>query len=97
MDSTEDTTDTGEIVVDFKGDVPADLMGAIEFINASSLNGQLETPAGDPITFTVNGSGQLVGSDGTNDVVIITIPPLIMFMFFQLQIVSGMTAGAIKG
>jgi raffinose/stachyose/melibiose transport system permease protein len=31
------------------------------------------------------------------DVLVITIPPLIMFMFFQRQIVSGMTAGAIKG
>jgi raffinose/stachyose/melibiose transport system permease protein len=31
------------------------------------------------------------------DVIIITIPPLIMFMFFQRQIVSGMAAGAIKG
>lgn len=31
------------------------------------------------------------------DVVIITIPPLVMFMFFQRQIVSGMTSGAIKG
>jgi raffinose/stachyose/melibiose transport system permease protein len=31
------------------------------------------------------------------DVIIITIPPLIMFMFFQRQIISGMTAGAIKG
>ena len=31
------------------------------------------------------------------DVVVITILPLIMFMFFQRQIVSGMTAGAIKG
>ena len=31
------------------------------------------------------------------DVVIITIPPLILFMFFQQQIVSGMTTGAIKG
>lgn len=31
------------------------------------------------------------------DVVIITIPPLIMFMFFQRQIVSGMTSGAVKG
>jgi raffinose/stachyose/melibiose transport system permease protein len=31
------------------------------------------------------------------DVVVITIPPMIMFMFFQRQIVSGMTAGAIKG
>ena len=31
------------------------------------------------------------------DVFVITIPPLIMFMFFQRQIVSGMTTGAIKG
>lgn len=31
------------------------------------------------------------------DVVIITIPPLIMFMFFQSQIVSGLASGAIKG
>ena len=31
------------------------------------------------------------------DVVVITIPPLIMFMFFQKQIVSGLTAGSIKG
>jgi raffinose/stachyose/melibiose transport system permease protein len=31
------------------------------------------------------------------DVIVITILPLIMFMFFQRQIVAGMTAGAIKG
>jgi raffinose/stachyose/melibiose transport system permease protein len=31
------------------------------------------------------------------DVLVITVLPLIMFMFFQRQIVSGMTAGAIKG
>lgn len=31
------------------------------------------------------------------DVVVITILPLIMFMFFQRQIVSGLTSGAIKG
>ncbi len=31
------------------------------------------------------------------DVVVVTVPPLIMFMFFQRQIVSGMTSGAIKG
>jgi raffinose/stachyose/melibiose transport system permease protein len=31
------------------------------------------------------------------DVVVLTIPPLIMFMIFQRQIVSGMTAGAVKG
>jgi raffinose/stachyose/melibiose transport system permease protein len=31
------------------------------------------------------------------DVLLITIPPMIMFIFFQRQIVSGMTAGAVKG
>ena len=31
------------------------------------------------------------------DVLLITIPPLVMFIFFQRQIVSGMTAGAVKG
>ena len=31
------------------------------------------------------------------DVLVITLLPLIMFMFFQRQIVSGMTTGAIKG
>jgi raffinose/stachyose/melibiose transport system permease protein len=31
------------------------------------------------------------------DVVVLTIPPLILFMFFQQQIVSGMTSGAVKG
>lgn len=31
------------------------------------------------------------------DVVVTTIPPLIMFIFFQRQIVSGLTAGAVRG
>jgi raffinose/stachyose/melibiose transport system permease protein len=31
------------------------------------------------------------------DVLVITILPLILFMFFQRQLVSGMTTGAIKG
>lgn len=31
------------------------------------------------------------------DVLIITIPPLIMYMFFQRQIVEGMTSGSVKG
>ena len=30
------------------------------------------------------------------DVIIITLPPLIMYIFFQRQIVAGMTSGAIK-
>ena len=31
------------------------------------------------------------------DVLLITIPPLIMFILFQRQIVSGTAAGAVKG
>ncbi len=31
------------------------------------------------------------------DVLVITIPPLIMFLFFQRQIVAGMTSGSVKG
>jgi raffinose/stachyose/melibiose transport system permease protein len=31
------------------------------------------------------------------NILLITIPPLIMYMFFNRQIVAGMTAGAIKG
>jgi raffinose/stachyose/melibiose transport system permease protein len=31
------------------------------------------------------------------DILLITIPPLIMFMFFNRRLVAGMTAGAVKG
>jgi raffinose/stachyose/melibiose transport system permease protein len=31
------------------------------------------------------------------NIVLVTIPPLIMFIFFNRKIVSGMTAGAVKG
>jgi raffinose/stachyose/melibiose transport system permease protein len=31
------------------------------------------------------------------DVLFITIPPFVMFIFFQRQMVAGMTAGAVKG
>ena len=31
------------------------------------------------------------------NIVLITIPPLIVFLFFNRQIVAGMTAGAVKG
>jgi len=31
------------------------------------------------------------------NILIITIPPLVMFLFFNRQIVAGMTAGAVKG
>jgi raffinose/stachyose/melibiose transport system permease protein len=32
-----------------------------------------------------------------SDILLITIPPLVMFIFFNRQIVAGMTSGAIKG
>jgi raffinose/stachyose/melibiose transport system permease protein len=31
------------------------------------------------------------------DILLVTVPPLIMFIFFQRQIVAGMTAGGVKG
>ncbi|MNY74008.1 hypothetical protein D3C86_2129370 [compost metagenome] len=31
------------------------------------------------------------------DVVLISIPPLILFLFFNKKIVAGMTAGSVKG
>jgi raffinose/stachyose/melibiose transport system permease protein len=31
------------------------------------------------------------------DILLITIPPLIMYVFFNRQIVAGLTSGAVKG
>jgi raffinose/stachyose/melibiose transport system permease protein len=31
------------------------------------------------------------------DILLITIPPLLLFLFFQRQIVAGLTAGSVKG
>jgi raffinose/stachyose/melibiose transport system permease protein len=31
------------------------------------------------------------------NILLITIPPLIVYLFFNRQIVAGMTAGAVKG
>jgi len=31
------------------------------------------------------------------NILLVTIPPLIMFLSFNRQIVAGMTAGAVKG
>jgi raffinose/stachyose/melibiose transport system permease protein len=31
------------------------------------------------------------------DIVLVTVPPLIVFIFFNRKIVAGMTAGAVKG
>jgi raffinose/stachyose/melibiose transport system permease protein len=31
------------------------------------------------------------------DILLITIPPLLVFLFFNRQLVAGLTAGAVKG
>jgi raffinose/stachyose/melibiose transport system permease protein len=31
------------------------------------------------------------------NILLVTIPPLLVFIFFNRQIVAGMTAGAVKG
>ena len=31
------------------------------------------------------------------DIVLVTIPPLILYIFFNRKIVAGLTAGAVKG
>jgi raffinose/stachyose/melibiose transport system permease protein len=31
------------------------------------------------------------------DILLITVPPLVMYIFFNRQIVAGMTSGAVKG
>jgi raffinose/stachyose/melibiose transport system permease protein len=31
------------------------------------------------------------------NIILVTIPPLILFIFFNRKIVSGLTAGAVKG
>jgi raffinose/stachyose/melibiose transport system permease protein len=31
------------------------------------------------------------------NIILVTVPPLILFIFFNRKIVSGMTAGAVKG
>lgn len=36
-------------------------------------------------------------SAGFMNILLITTPPLVMFLFFNRRIVAGLTAGAIKG
>src|SRR4029079_7053719 len=74
VDSTESTIDTGQIVVNYKGDVPANVLGAIVLIDSDALDTQLTTPDGTPIHFALEG-GDLVGRPvgGGDPVVVISI------------------------
>jgi raffinose/stachyose/melibiose transport system permease protein len=80
---------------------------AITVIVIQSVNifNDFQTPLyflpGDPtVQLTVyNFSGQYTSQYNLlfMDILLITIPPLIMFLFFNRQIVEGMTAGGVKG
>ena len=80
---------------------------AVTVIVIQSVNifNDFQTPLyflpGDPtVQLTVyNFSGQYTSQYNLlfMDILLITIPPLVMYIFFQRQIVAGMTSGAVKG
>ncbi|HET9337164.1 MAG TPA: DUF5801 repeats-in-toxin domain-containing protein, partial [Sphingomicrobium sp.] len=72
-DHGENLTDSGNVVVDFGNDVPGDLDASIVLLDNGALDGQLVDLDGNPVTFTLNGSGQLVGSTANGTVMIISI------------------------
>ncbi len=72
-DHGENLTDSGNVVVDFGNDVPADLNASIELVDNGALDGQLVDLDGNPVTFAPNGSGQLVGTANGVTVMIISI------------------------
>jgi len=65
-------TDSDTVVVDFGGDRPANPAAAIQFINPTALNGQL-TQDGQPITFSIDGSGHIIGQVNGSGPAIVTI------------------------
>nr|WP_294846917.1 tandem-95 repeat protein [uncultured Sphingomonas sp.] len=72
-DSTENATQSGDFVVDYGNDLPANPLAAAALVDSPALDGQLVTLNGTPVTFALNGSGQLVGSAGGVNVMIISI------------------------
>ena len=73
-DHGENLTDSGNVVVDFGNDVPgAPLTDSIELLDGGALDGQLVDLDGNPVTFALNGSGQLVGTANGVTVMIIAI------------------------
>ena len=62
--------DSGQVVVQFGNDVPSNLLAAINLIDSSSLDTQLKQD-GQPITFSLDGSGHLIGQvNGTGPAVV---------------------------
>ncbi|MFC6655130.1 DUF5801 repeats-in-toxin domain-containing protein [Roseibium salinum] len=74
-DSTESLTDgSGEAIVSFGDDVPADLLGSIVLVDTAGLDNQFQTLDGQNVTFALN-SGDLVGTvnGGATEVIRIEI------------------------
>src|SRR4030095_5231412 len=73
-DSTENATGSGQVVVSFGGDVPpAPLVNSIVLLDSPALDGQLVDLDGNPVTFALNGSGQLIGTANSVTVMIISV------------------------
>jgi T1SS-143 domain-containing protein len=72
-DHGENLTDSGNVVVNFGDDVPANLATSIVLLDSPALDGQLVDLDGNPVTFALNGSGQLVGTANGVQVMIISI------------------------
>ena len=78
VDSTESTTGTGTITVDFEADVPATLDGSLRLLDSPALDGQLTTLDGGSVSFTSPDGGlTLVGTvpdgEGTREVLTIAV------------------------
>ncbi|WP_037505022.1 Ig-like domain-containing protein, partial [Sphingobium bisphenolivorans] len=73
--STGSASATGQIVVDFFKDVPAqaDALASIKLVDSGALDGQLKTLAGANVTFALDGAGDLVGSSAGGEVIRIHI------------------------
>ena len=72
VDGTDSDTATGTITIDFGADAPSDPVANFQFINVAALNGQF-TQAGEPVVFSVDANGDLVGQVDGETVITIAI------------------------
>lgn len=66
--------------------------GPANAMSSASTNATVQLTTFNYIAQSVSANNLLF-----TNVLIITIPPLVMYIFFQRQIVAGMTSGAVKG
>ncbi len=74
FDSTESTTASREITVDFSDDVPVTLDGSLRFVDSDALDGQLVDLDGNPVVFSLSTDGQtLTGATSNGPVLTLQI------------------------